>query len=186
MVFAYIVAIAAVLLSTVFPREEATVSSGNEPTEELSEDYDDNPTPEIYNNEGTCDHSDGTEQWVRKGIVKLINDNRVKLVDGKQRNGATWLKPLPKGMFMREMGYNCELEKEAIKILKEKCYTTPPPTAPNGTTGFFDFCSFELLGNLKTIAANKIKDARFVKNDVALSMREQTNINSFLDCLQTK
>ncbi|EYB99925.1 hypothetical protein Y032_0119g850 [Ancylostoma ceylanicum] len=47
-------------------------------------------------------------------------------------------------------------------------------------------CSFEMLGNLKTIAANKIKDARFVKNDVAHSMREQSNINSFLSCLQTK
>ncbi|EYB99927.1 hypothetical protein Y032_0119g851 [Ancylostoma ceylanicum] len=156
MVSAYIVAIAVVLLSTVSPREEATVSSGNESTEELSEEYDDNPTPEIYNDEGTCDHSNGTEQWVRKAIVKLINDNRVKLVKGEQRNGASWSKPLPKGMFMREMGYSCELEKEAVRILKEKCYKTPPPTAPNGTTGFFDLYVHTFLFQFKSLIHPKI------------------------------
>ncbi|EYB99917.1 hypothetical protein Y032_0119g842 [Ancylostoma ceylanicum] len=109
-------------------------------------DFDDDPpTPEKYNHEGICNHSDGTPQVARNGILKLLNDFRVKVVRGEQRNGEGFSNPdnstLPRGMFMRELGWSCDLERAAIDALNKTC--TAIPVAPNGTTPFFD--SMEVL-----------------------------------------
>ncbi|EYC17631.1 hypothetical protein Y032_0030g2183 [Ancylostoma ceylanicum] len=70
-------------------------------------------------------------------IVKKINERRRVMVEGNQRNGKSGLN-LPTGENVMEMEWNCDLERKAMAALGGTC-PTQSPSAPSGTTGFFDY-----------------------------------------------
>ncbi|EPB73709.1 hypothetical protein ANCCEY_07223 [Ancylostoma ceylanicum] len=77
---------------------------------------------------------------VREHTEDLINKNsRYKLQQGTLPNGPALVdgtKPFPKAKKLNDVKWSCALEKEAIKLLGDKCPETAP-TAPADKTGLF-------------------------------------------------
>ncbi|EYC06807.1 hypothetical protein Y032_0074g903 [Ancylostoma ceylanicum] len=58
-------------------------------------------------------------------VLKLVNDRRTLLVEGKQKNGNSG-NQLPPAKGMTKIGWSCELEKAATKNLNSSCPNVPP------------------------------------------------------------
>ncbi|EYC17580.1 hypothetical protein Y032_0030g2150 [Ancylostoma ceylanicum] len=82
-----------------------------------------------------CAKSEQFPKGRADAFVNELNQRRRLMVEGLQKNGNTG-KNLPTGENVAEVEWSCDLEKKAIDALNP-C-PTESPSAPNGTTGFFD------------------------------------------------